>query len=305
MNKLMRKLSISILAVVFAVVAMGATTFAWFTLTNTAKVEQFQVSVTTEEGIELSIDGGNTWSSTITASQFAAAVTIPNLTAVASIDGATAFKRITDLALNGTGTFVDASANNDYLEFNIMIRTTKANQDIYLSNANTKITADNITNWIIDTTFAPVTEGTNLTPDGSTTYTVNPADAARISFTNAASTTVVFENPAAGTNTLGQSFDWGFGALNYYLNKKGYSLIAATDPTDDAAHFGEGYETEELETAYQTAITATASSLTLGWAEATVTVRVWLDGWDAQCYNAIFGGVLKVKIGFTTVKPSA
>jgi len=302
MNKLMRKLSISILAVVFAVVAMGATTFAWFTLTNTAKLDQFTVEVTTEEGVELSMDQTN-WSSVITPTQFTAGllaqkVTKPALTAVTTIDGTDgSFKTLLDLTSAGVATFDDATAGVDYFEFTIYIRTTTQNQPIYLSNANTDIEGTAI-NWTADKGFTPST-GVAVNAGGS--LTVNPEDAVRMAVEGTA--IHVFELPGGGTNTSGQGFSWTKGALNYYASKKGYAN--PTDPDGDASDHATTATVRPLGTAYTTAVAQTGSVAASGYYTTSVTVRIWLDGWDQECYNAIFGGVLNVKIGFTTDSSAA
>ena len=57
MKKLTRKLFISILSMAFAVIAIGTTTFAWITISTTAKVEEFSANVEAGAGgIELSWD---------------------------------------------------------------------------------------------------------------------------------------------------------------------------------------------------------------------------------------------------------
>ncbi len=57
MQKLTRKLFISIFTAVFALVTLGATTFAWFTLTTTVSIEEFEAKITSGTGIEVSLDG--------------------------------------------------------------------------------------------------------------------------------------------------------------------------------------------------------------------------------------------------------
>ncbi len=57
MQKLTRKLFISIFTAVFALVTLGATTFAWFTLTTTVSIEEFEAEITSGTGIEVSLNG--------------------------------------------------------------------------------------------------------------------------------------------------------------------------------------------------------------------------------------------------------
>ncbi|MFA6827833.1 MAG: hypothetical protein WCR64_05255, partial [Bacilli bacterium] len=64
MKNLSRKLMLSIVAIALVVIALGTSTFAWFTLSNKASVGQFNAEVTAGEGMELSVDG-TTWYSNI------------------------------------------------------------------------------------------------------------------------------------------------------------------------------------------------------------------------------------------------
>src|SRR5690554_7311943 len=59
MSKLSKKAILSVLTLVLTFVALGATTFAWFTLGTTATVDQFNVEVRGSEGLEISLDGDN------------------------------------------------------------------------------------------------------------------------------------------------------------------------------------------------------------------------------------------------------
>ena len=303
MNKLMRKLSISILAVVFAVIAMGATTFAWFTLTNTAKVEPFDMNITGGEGVEISLDDGASWSSIISATDFVTLVkaqqtigTMPYLNAVTTENGYSGFKLIENIASTGVVTYkpVDAVKNVDYLEFKIMVRTANEGKAIYLSNSNTDITGTAF-EWVADRTFIPVT-GTSVNAGG--THSVNPADAARISFDNGASQ-YVFQAESSSTNTVVTSFDWEFGALNYYAISKNIDASTATAPTvtlPTAIQLGSPYTANPI---------VTTTNLSDGYATATITVHIWLEGWDTECYNSILGRLFSVEIGFTTLTSAA
>lgn len=58
MSKLSKKLILSVLTLVLTVVALGATTFAWFTLGNEATVGQVGGTITAGEGLEIRIAQG-------------------------------------------------------------------------------------------------------------------------------------------------------------------------------------------------------------------------------------------------------
>ena len=55
MKNLTKKLFLSMLTVAFAVVALGTTTFAWFTLSTEAKVEVFDAQVSAGSGFEIAV----------------------------------------------------------------------------------------------------------------------------------------------------------------------------------------------------------------------------------------------------------
>ncbi len=296
MNKLMRKLSISILAVVFAVVAMGATTFAWFTITNTAKIQQFEIEVTSAEGIELSVVDG-VWGSTIsgTVIEDLAGVSGAQLTAVTSDDGKTNFYTLVSLLENGTYNATGAAAaGTDYVEFEIKVRSREQTKAIYIDPNATTIASAGV-QWQPDTTFT--IDGISQITSGTAPFMVYARDSARMSFTggDAAATTVIYEETAAGTS--GMSSDWGKGALNYFAAKNNYAAPQALNPGLSP------YTVKEAGAAYNTVI-VTTDTLGNEWSQATITVRIWLEGWDAECYNAVFGDTLQIKIGFTTIDPT-
>jgi len=294
MNKLMRKLSISILAVVFAVIAMGATTFAWFTLTNTAKVSQFEIDVTSAEGIELSVVDG-VWATTISGSviEGLTGVSGAKLTAVTTPDGEATFKTLDTLSQTGAYTLKGADAGSHFAQFTIKVRTRTASTPIYIDHLNTSIASSGIS-WQPDTSFTR-SDGATITEETSP-FIVYASHSARMSFDG--DSTVIYEDTSAGTS--GQSSDWTKGALNYFAAKNNYTGMGVITPAISA------YTSKPVGVAEGTVIATTANALDDdGWSETTIDVRIWLEGWDAECYNAIFSDTLQITIGFTTVDPTA
>lgn len=185
MKKMSRKLTVAILSVAFAFVALGATTFAWFTLTNTVTVSQFSAKVTTGSGFEVSIDdninglsGGNYYSN------------LPNKDIIAALDALGvnkdfSFDHITspdgkefqNIFKNLTG----SAADKGYIDFKLKFRSLDENTVIYLGK-NTALTSE-AKEWTPDVDFLP----TILMPikeDGQYKKDLyNLAYAARMSFT--------------------------------------------------------------------------------------------------------------------------
>ncbi|MDD4056800.1 MAG: hypothetical protein PHF85_04040 [Bacilli bacterium] len=305
MNKLMRKLSISILAVVFAVVAMGATTFAWFTITNTAKINQFEVQVTAGSGFEIAVttvEGvPSAWKSTITKEEVKAAigsnVVLKDLT---SEDGETFYpisKIGVDVGVNGTDDYkLGTVATDGYAEFDIHFRS-KAVGTVKLNMTETDITSEGKTK-VADVAFAEAyTGGESFTATSNVlAYAMNAARMAIIG-----SSTVILEKAGATANaaeTLDNTVGFGTahakGALAYYIAK---NQIDTTDM--DLSGVGTGPGTVKfLDTAYDTAVASIVTGPDNDWYTGKITVRIWLEGWDAECLNVIFSDTLQVKIQF-------
>jgi hypothetical protein len=100
MNSITRKLVLSVLTVVLTVIALGTTTFAWFTLTNTSIIQPFEAQVVSDTGIEVAVGAVNadpltlSWQTTITTQDIYDYVELAypagfEFTHVTTVDGAT------------------------------------------------------------------------------------------------------------------------------------------------------------------------------------------------------------------------
>ena len=300
----MRKLSISILAVVFAVVAMGATTFAWFTITNTAKINQFEVEVTAGSGFEIAVTnvGGapSAWKSTITKAEVEAAIGNVVLKDLTSTDGAT-FYPISEIGVgvNGTDDYKLGDAVTDgYAEFDIHFRS-KAAGTVKLNMEETNITSTGKTK-VADVAFDEAyTGGDSFTATSDVlAYAMN---AARMAIIESNTLKVILEKAGATLNTAGTLDNTvGFGtahakgALAYYIAKNQIDTTGMV-----LSGLGTGPNTEKFgDTVYTTKIADIATGPSNEWYTGKITVRIWLEGWDAECLNVIFNDHLKVNIQF-------
>ena len=304
MNTIARKLVLSVLTVVLSVIALGTTTFAWFTLTNTSVIQPFQAQVIADTGIEVAI-GSTTadpltlsWQTTITAQDIYDYVEVLYPTGFrfdhrTSVDGRN-FKNLE--AVDKT---------DGYLEIPLHFR----------SDGSTQI------NWtIVDLESTPKSFTTGVTFTDSSgqeriaggTFTVNAADAFRVSVTgitdrnsetnplNLPSTTV-YENPALDTNTVlggltGADLTNGGvgvnGAVNYFY------IVTSMLPTGAASVTTASTVTSISETLVLTLETGqelTAGANNYGY----IVVRVWFEGWDAEAYNSLLSEIITLSLTFT------
>ena len=146
MKKISKKAILSILTLVLTVVVLGASTFAWFTLGTTATVDNFDVNVTSSEGLEISLDGNNWYTrlnSDIMRDYIEEQVTAARLNndgdfvmdAVTTSDGIDFFK----FSISGNKMvhteFDEAVANEDFLQLKFKLRT-KVNQRVIFILSN-------------------------------------------------------------------------------------------------------------------------------------------------------------------------
>jgi len=284
---------------------MGATTFAWFTITNTAKINQFEVEVTAGSGFEIAVTnvGGapSAWKSTITKAEVEAAIGNVVLKDLTSTDGAT-FYPISEIGVdvNGTDDYKLGDAVTDgYAEFDIHFRS-KAAGTVKLNMEETNITSTGKTK-VADVAFDEAyTGGDSFTATSDVlAYAMN---AARMAIIESNTLKVILEKAGATLNTAGTLDNTvGFGtahakgALAYYIAKNQIDTTGM-----DLSGVGTGPDTEKfLDTAYTTAVASIETGPDANdWYTGKITVRIWLEGWDAGCLNVIFSDTLQVKIQF-------
>jgi hypothetical protein len=310
MTRLTRKLMISILTVVLSISALGTTTFAWFTVTNVATVEQFSANIVSDTGIEISLDGEN-WFSSITADMINAVIPANfEFNHVTTADGET-FRTLSGSTLGITST--------GYLSIPIYFR----------SQAVSTITWTGVSlsgqqkEWSADVSFYasngdPITAGDSVFVDASNAIRVAVIDPVTV-----AATPVVYEKPADtglyyntvlgisgaslldGTAGVGMGAD---GAMNYYYEKTNGTLPAETGTFATVAtitDLGAGVDVLALQatnTSGEVDFTNILGSglVTVDFNAAyggVLFLNVWFEGFDAEAYNSLL--TLAVNLGLT------
>lgn len=303
MSKLARKLVLSVLTVVLTVIALGTTTFAWFTLTNTTVIQPFEVNITESTGFQMAIGNPNIgeenlleWVNVLTTEDIEdyIALTYGNLrlNAVTTADGVNFFS----VDMNA-----QTSAPTGYLELPINFRS---EQELTIQWTNVVLPIAATFLWEADQSFTnaqgvPVTSGED--------FSINAADAVRVAIVGNLPA-VAYELPSSATNVVlggGVAQDLSFlalagdglgaaGNLNYYSNKNGGLLP-----------FGSSAVTviQTITAIANNPIHTLTSSTTAGQAfYGKVMIRVWIEGWDANMYDPILGQVISVSFSFAGVE---
>lgn len=302
MNKLTKKLLTSIITLAFAFIALGTTTFAWFTLSNTVTVGQFEAKVTAGSGFEVSVDDGINGYELV--SNYYSSVPTSVIKEALVKRGYNDDFRLLDLTSpNGVDLYrlgSSTEATTGFIEFDLKFRSPEASKKIYLGNLTKFDTtvvegADNNPGvaWQSDATFRNA-KGASIAEGTSATYYA--ADAARMSFT--AGSTIIYESPASDSNTLLNTTPIENGSVNYYDVKTGAKPVGYGSITRPAS-IQTGLETAPGEDATRLVLTLGSEAVD-GYYYGTLTVRIWIEGWDPDCLNAILTDILKVNLHFIT-----
>lgn len=300
MTKLRKKLLLSVLTLALTFIALGSTTFAWFTLGNDATANAFEGTVQGGEGIDIAFvkneikteadAKGYAWAMSINLADF----NLNNLKFkdLTSVDG----KEITDIKKAA------ATANTDYVEIELYVRSVGVLNALYLSGL-TGVESD-VVNWSPD-----VNVENQLTID--TPVAFNPLNAVRVSFTNK-TTTSVLEFTVENNHGSADATEAGL-AYKYAFAKKHQEVIDAK-VTDNSNMFPNTTKIPQVTnkavdlstTVNLLGHTGTDADAFVSYEDTTnnttyyiykVTFRVWMEGWDGDCINAIL--TKKVKLGFT------
>lgn len=337
MTKVTRKLLLSLFSVVLTVVALGATTFAWFTITNVASVQAFDADFKANQGIEIALGDMDTggfddldWVTNLTADAIYAYIASTHLSVgqtgfefdhVTSINGRD-FNKITPTS--GGFTFTSVSRNGaGYIEIPLHFRSDTA-EGINLSALDFQ---SPLISWRVDVPFYSGYD-TELNPVQRVTGSSINAyahDAIRMSYTqhnltwngtsfDEAFSTVVYEKPASETNMVlgGGTLDLtgtllGLngepGAMNYFYAKNNILPEGTATVTVPATEQILAVEGKDVLTMLQYK-DAEGELLYAGFDPGAnyygkVTLRIWVEGWDANAYNSILGSRLTVSMSFT------
>ena len=327
MTKLTRKLLLSVITVVLTVVALGTTTFAWFTLTNVANVQQFDAEIIADSGIEIAIGDANTaeenfglnWVTTLTtlaienyiSTEYAGNFKFNHVT---TADGQT----FRNLGIGAQGT----TNTSSYLELPIHF---KSNSAVAIAWTGVTLTSENF-NWSVDQSFNAIGhDGTAYVANPVTSgdvLTLNAADAFRIAIigqVGGATQVVGYENPATttapynhvlGTGGTGyegslildpdgnpgtgdEVYEGTFGSHSYFYNDSQTSPFGIEDFTTLATQTSISNE-RILDMVAQGEDPLVGSDY-----YGSVTIRIWLEGWDLNAYNSILSQIITTSFQFT------
>ncbi|NLD26931.1 MAG: hypothetical protein GX661_06185 [Acholeplasmataceae bacterium] len=322
MTRFTRKLLFSIFSFTFFFSILGTVTYAWFSLSQLNRLNNLDINIVTGDEFQISLDGIN-FSKEISTEDIERVIGTQALLAdVTSFDGETFVFGI----LNKDKTPV---ANVDYLSFTLYFRTTRPQKYVYLvDNVSDQVQYDQVRDgtyvvsqgidWRADCTFlnGPNPETDMVYPGERKTFYAS--DAVRISFIEEK----IVENPLdqrSGSELSKKIFDLSgapergygilFGELSYFNEKHNTDLLPPSTIPNTIYHLTHFEE-------YNPRIAVNRNSEILEMIETDkkdeenntyylgkVQVYVWIEGWDADCFNAIYNDSLRIRLKFQAGNP--
>ncbi len=320
MKKMTRKLLVSVLSLGFAIVALGTTTFAWFTMNASADASFEFKADGGDSGILISADGLNFQSSVDLADYIKdmGDIALNPVTAKYASDEITI---VTNKDLTGA-----AVKNQHYIEFDLYFTGNTAGAQFGFDAAKTK--ADNTTagdgtitayNLLKDVAFdsKDILAGTAIKVDvrnamrcSATFYDETPALSAVQAEAN--------KDESSDVNSLFATADsvrlYELGGFATAEANKEYNFTTSLDNANVANKYyqdiqGTFAEGVAADSAYKTLNEDTLASLqadteALGVAGLNTVTRVnfkfWLEGFDADCFDAVMSQSVACFLAFTT-----
>lgn len=295
----MNRLKVSSIMLVIVLFITMVSSFAWISLATVNKIENISLNAIEGYDLEISLDGVDYYTN-LNKDQILNKMKWFTFKEVTSLDGRnfkTSYKN-DELAIK----------DKDYLNLTFYFRTNSSYTEIHLSDLITDASYDN-----------PPTEGTFITSEGrrfrSTfdfqygpedivtegeirTYYVR--DAMRVSFyDNNLNTTKIFD--LSGNEERG--FGKPYGMIAYFNHYKGKNLVPPEAPETL-------YTLSEFEESSPYAKTFDSHLITLtqsesGYYEGSVEVNIWLEGWDADAFDAVYDDKIKIQFMFRAVRPKS
>lgn len=321
MNGLTKKLFISILSLIIAVLIFGTVTYAWFSIATTNIVHNISLGISSGDKFQISLDGINY------------SKTIPSEDILKAIGNKLDLKDVTttngiDFSKGGPEEKEEAVANVDYISLTFYFRTSGYERNVYLvenvsqlarfeENVEGTYVISKGINWKADVTFR---NGINPTED-----IVNvgerdvyyAANAVRVGFVEEKIVENVLDVREEEQLTRKifdlsdneiRGYGTSFGSLDYYNVKHNKDIqppALIPETVTKLSEFDEYVPYIPLDDNSKILeLIKTNSRNESGdyYYQGRVKINIWIEGWDADCFNAILRDSLMIQLKFKSAR---
>lgn len=302
-----RKVFLSMIVTLFSLICLSSSTLAWLSLAKEVFVDGMEINVSSDPSLDISLDGIN-FKKNLTSSDLLETIGIVNkMRNVTTINQSSFYKNIQSSK--------KAIKNEDYISFNLYFRTNRMYLDnLYLVdnimpyyNYDIALTKD------LDGTYI-FSKGVNWNPDIDFDYgPLSPTfdglyysqDAIRIGvrelnieekFTEQLDdrkdlNSFIYD---PSENKI-RSYGALFGAYDYYRKKVGELEIPSNQPN---TKFALSTFKNPSEARTNDSHIATFVKGNDGYKYAHIEINIWLEGYDADCFDAIFEDSILMQLKF-------
>eukprot|EP01156_Anaeramoeba_ignava_P017839 Anaeramoba_ignava/a90141_120.p3 GENE.a90141_120~~a90141_120.p3 ORF type:complete len:326 (-),score=25.22 a90141_120:7637-8614(-) len=309
------RLRYSLVLMLIMILAFGTVSYAWLTLTNIKSIEGLGLNASTGNELEISIDGIN-YSSSLNTTELEDLFGDISLTQITSDDGI-------NFQIGDPRKIGPVYPNQEYLSFDLYFRTTEAQHLVYLiNNVSNEVSYDVSANGTYVVSRGAV--WTNrvgfmngpLTVDyveAGTQDTYYASDSVRISFIEEVDETNnlddrstselsswIFDpsgDPTRGYGVQYGMYDYFVKVLRFYVGTPGDGPEVKYDLSEPDPH--NPYVTYDLDSLVTT-LQASDEEDENGeiYYKGKIKVNVWIEGWDADSFDAILTDRLKIQLQF-------
>jgi len=314
MLKVRTKIYLIVILMFLTITTLSASTYAWFEMNQFANVNNISMNVTEGADLMISLDGEN-WKYKIEEEDLYSILFGIELNDVTSLDG-----------INITHNDGRKTNKKNYVQYDIYFKlkdmeAPKNGYSVYLTNYNNYATYEQCKNGTAKGTcikslgvnfynkyefLYDYIDNTNIIWNDGKYYMCYQEDAIRVSFENNGEATIfdLSKNPNRGYNYTPNSLEPSkqYGAFQYSLacgrddgliDNKGPKVTTRTEFTKYStntvipkAHDNNSIvcDLEEVDTKVYVGKT---------------TVRIWLEGWDADCFDSILTDSTMIQFEFT------
>lgn len=311
-KSLTRKLTIAVIALVFAVVSLSTSTYAWFTMSDKAQIDAFEAQVKAGEGIEIAVTSTDAVGN---AQWYTGNVPANVVEAAFEANGFTKFQDLTTSDNGKTFTTIDKTTGENksfdgtdgYVSFYVHIKTAVAGtitlDGIELSSKSENGTNENpIEDWTCDAKYL-IASNEYVEVGNTVKYKVENASRIAIIYGDESKvyekaqesfTKVGVQDGEGNTN---YSFVAGntkgtkstYGAFDYYNSKNNSDLVISNS---------KDYTGTDILSTGLTTNSFTTTNTNNEPEVITFQVKIWIEGWDSECINAIFAQTLSTTLKF-------
>lgn len=301
------------LFIVLAFTTLGTVTYAWLSVSTTNTIDTLDLGAEGDNYLELSLDGIS-FNKTINSKDLLGKLKRLDLTDVTSNDGKTIFNR------NGTV----ANANEDYISFDVWVRAKRFDK-VYLVDNNINATYENLgsgtavasrgINWKASNTFlyAPndivqageyrVYYGDDAVRLGLVERNVNGFYGVNDQRDESELATRIIDPSGDTARGYGEEY----GQYDFWKKMRPDQILTIPDVKPDTMYEFTTFREDNMNVAKNDNTIATnlfTSTQPYGdgenefWKVGKFTVNIWLEGWDADCFDAIYDDLLRVQLSF-------